>query len=47
MELVEQLRQLLPRIDAALLTDQDRVALVDLLAAVYAAQSDSAVANFG
>ena len=47
MELVEQFRTLLKTVNPALLTEADRVALVDLLAAVYTANSESAVANFG
>lgn len=35
MELVDQLRALLPQIDAALLTEDDRMALIGILRAVH------------
>lgn len=47
VDVVEQLRALLPTVKPELLTEADRVALVDLLAAVYRANSERAVANFG
>lgn len=47
MESVEQLRALLRTVNPALLTEADRVALVDLLAAVYTVNSERPVANFG
>lgn len=48
MDAVEQLRQAIHTVNPALLTEQDRLQLVRLLAAIYDARElDGAALNFG